>query len=60
MKRNSSVNSSAAQNRIKTNYLEIYIEEDGRLIFTPLTPRSLPVVKAISDKAGYLQNFYCG
>ncbi len=41
-------------------YLEIYIEEDGRLIFTPLTKRTAAVFKKILNNKNLLSSIYCG
>jgi len=44
----------------KSEYLEIFIQEDGRLIFSPLTDKSVSVFKAISDNHQNIPNPYCG
>lgn len=41
-------------------HLEIYIEEDGKLILVPLTDKTLSVLKAISADSKNLPSVYCG
>lgn len=42
------------------SYLEIYIEENGKMKFTPLTRGSASVVKAFLKKEEDCPSFYCG
>lgn len=41
-------------------YLEIHIEEDGKIRFIPLTRNTASVVRALSDKAFKSLSVYCG
>jgi hypothetical protein len=40
-------------------YLEVYIDEEGRLVFSPLTKNTESVFKEISPEEG-LFSVYCG
>jgi hypothetical protein len=44
----------------KTSCLEIFIREDGTLIFAPLASKTLPVFRKISGNSKNLPNIYCG
>ncbi len=44
----------------KNKYLEIYIEENGRLILTPLKNETLSLAKAISGKSNPGDTVFCG
>ncbi|MFH0790703.1 MAG: hypothetical protein V2A64_03630 [Candidatus Omnitrophota bacterium] len=50
----------AGQEKNTGTYLEIYIEKDGRLIFTPLTKRTALVLKRIFNTKNRLSSIYCG
>jgi hypothetical protein len=42
-------------------YLEVYIEENGKLIFTPVTRNTASVLSEIScDSSKVLPSIYCG
>jgi len=41
-------------------YLEIYIEKDGKAIFSPLTNSSLNAFQAIAGKKKTGQSLFCG
>lgn len=42
------------------SYLEVYIEEGGKVKFTPLTCSNAPAVKAFFKKENDCPSFYCG
>lgn len=44
---------------IRQSYLEIYIQEDGKLMLMPLTKDTASVFKAITDNKEEV-NIYCG
>ena len=41
-------------------YLEIHVEEYGKVRFIPLTRNTASVVKSLSDKASQSLSLYCG
>ncbi|MEK6563807.1 MAG: hypothetical protein AABZ65_02115 [Candidatus Omnitrophota bacterium] len=51
---------SSLESAKKQSYLEIHIEEDGKLKFTPLTRNTASVAKALSGKADMDLSVYCG
>ena len=48
------------KNILRQSYLEIYIEENGRMILTPFTSEALPILKAVSDNSKCPSSTYCG
>ncbi len=42
------------------SYLEIYVREDGKLVFDHLTKDTSAIVKKISGYTENLENIYCG
>jgi len=58
------INSQKVANDVKENnkgtYLEIYIEDNGRLILTPLTKNTMPIYNQISDNLKKTPDIYCG
>jgi hypothetical protein len=41
-------------------YLEIYIEDNGRAIITPVTKEIFPFLEKISQNRKEVQSIYCG
>jgi len=47
-------------NTNKSNYLEIFIAEDGKMIFTHLNSYTLPIFNKIACNKRISPNIYCG
>jgi len=51
---------SAEKKNNRANYLEVYIEEDGKVAFANLSGSVVDLVKKISEKKRQAEEFYCG
>ncbi len=51
---------SAEKKNNRSIYLEVYIEENGKVIFANLTGSEVILVKKISRKKRQAGEFYCG
>jgi hypothetical protein len=60
MKNNSLKKFSTNKEKNIESYVEIYIEEDGKLIFTPLTKSNLNFFRKISGNKELKGSIYCG